>query len=316
MPPRPDPQSFTKFLLSAGAFLVVAAFVLPGLILRDTGVLEISRQELLGSSAVAKQELERRQRVSRDVGEAAPFLGAAAFIAGALLIGFSLPRLRRQEQQDDERSAMEMDKLRLDLEPQSEADKEERLKSELVEDRKAAEQEGAELRIREEATAPPPVAPSGTGGSGPPGREGKDPAAEVMERSELETKVLEHLEAIAPPRYELQAQVKVAGAPRLLLDGLLVSKTERVPDIVVEIKFTRRFFPSNAGNRLAEAASQLLRYRARFKRPSIAWLILLVDGPITPRLRQRVDEAVHEFGDEVRVSLVTPESIGGLSLPT
>jgi hypothetical protein len=315
VPPRPDPQSFTKFLLSAGVFLVIAAFVLPGLILRDTGVLEISRRELLGSSPVAKEELERRQRVSRDVGRAAPFLGGAAFIAGALLIGFCLPRLRRQEEQDDERSAMEMDKLRLDLEPQSDADKEERLRTEIVEDRKAAE-ESAELRPPGDSSTLPSAGEMRTEEGGPPGYGEMDPAAEVMERAGLERRVLERLAELAPPLFELQAQVKVAGAPRLLLDGLLVSRVDQTPDVVVEIKFTNRFVPSNIGNRLAETVSRLLRYRARFNRPAVAWLILLADGPITDRLRRRVEEAASEFGDEVRVSLVTPESIGELALPS
>jgi len=44
--PSPDPQSFTKFLISAGVFLCVAAFVGPGLALRDTGVLRISTRQL------------------------------------------------------------------------------------------------------------------------------------------------------------------------------------------------------------------------------------------------------------------------------
>jgi hypothetical protein len=40
--PRPDSNGFTRFVISAGVFLVVAAFVVPGLVLRDTGVLTVS----------------------------------------------------------------------------------------------------------------------------------------------------------------------------------------------------------------------------------------------------------------------------------
>ena len=112
------------------------------------------------------------------------------------------------------------------------------------------------------------------------------------------------------------AQVKIAGAPRLLLDGLLVGRNDRDPDIVVEIKISKQFFPSNTGNRLAEAAGRLLRYRSRYGRPSVAWLMLLViDQPITVRMQEKVMEAAAEYGDDVRVSLVSPDSLEKLSLP-
>jgi len=43
---RPDPQSFTKFALSAGVFLLIAAFLVPAFVLRETSVLRISEHEL------------------------------------------------------------------------------------------------------------------------------------------------------------------------------------------------------------------------------------------------------------------------------
>jgi hypothetical protein len=88
---RPDPQSFTKFALSAGVFLVIAAVVLPGLVLRETGVLRISRKELSGLTSIARNELERRQRIARTAGTAAPYVGALFFVLGGALLIYGAP---------------------------------------------------------------------------------------------------------------------------------------------------------------------------------------------------------------------------------
>jgi hypothetical protein len=315
MLPRPDHQSFTKFLLSAGVFLMIAAFVLPGLILRDTGVLEVSKVELRASTSVAKQELERRQRVARDAGKVAPFLGGALLLSGALLVGFGLPRLRHQERKDEERSAMEMDKLRAELEPQSDDEKEERLKADVAEDRQAEaeaarERQPLETSMAEPSTVPPPM---GDRADSSPGD--KYFNADLRSRAKLEAEVLQHIDKIAPPAYELQAHVKVAGTPSLLLDGLLVSKVDQLPDILIEIKISKRFIAFNTGNRLAEQVAHLLRYRTRLERDSIAWLIFVVDEPVSGEQRRRLDQVTAEFETDVRISVVTPASIPRLALP-
>jgi hypothetical protein len=324
---RPDPQSFTKFALSAGVFLVIAAFVIPGLILRETGILRISQRELSGLTPLARKELKRRQGIDRSAGLAAPYVGILCFILGGALIVYGAPRLKRQEEADEERFSVELDKLRSEIKPQSKSEHEERLMEDVEEELGYKKPEPAAV-VSEEPQ--PDVEEE-------PGYKEPEPAAVVSEEpqpspstslsprtdvrqlmrraAEVEERVLAHLAQIAPPRYELQANVKIARDPALLLDGLLVSKVEQLPDIVVEIKLSGRSFRKNARNRINDGVAQLLRYRARMQRMSISWLIIVFDEAIAPADREFAARLAAEFAVYVHVSVITLDDLPGLSLP-
>jgi hypothetical protein len=124
---------------------------------------------------------------------------------------------------------------------------------------------------------------------------------------------LNHLAQIAPPNYELQANVKVSGG--LLLDGLLVSKVAHLPDVVVEIKLMRGSFRKNLNNRLNEGLGVLLRYRARVKRAATGWLIIVIDGAIDAADRDLLVRRAEEYAAELWVSIITPDALSELSLP-
>jgi len=119
---RPDPQSFTRFFVSLGAFLCIAAFLAPALVLRETKVLQITRQDLAALTPAAKEEIERRQRIAEGVGAVAPYAGLVLLIGGVAALWYATPRLRRQEEADDQRAAAELQKLNAELAPQTEAD--------------------------------------------------------------------------------------------------------------------------------------------------------------------------------------------------
>jgi hypothetical protein len=280
--PRPDSQSYTKFLISAGVFLVVAAFVLPGLILRETEVLTMPRAALQEVTPTAKVELERRQGIARSAGQAAPWVAGGFLIVGALLIAIGIPRLKRQEGHEDERAAMERDKLRKELMPQTQGERKEQLEAELEE---------------------------GAPGSARAG----DPDIQVL--ADLESAVLDRIGEIGPPIYEVRPHVKVKGAPRILLDALMVSQLDQLPDILVEVKVARTSFSKNVGNRVAEMAQQLLRFRNHFDRASVGWLILVLpERPTTAQLDQ-VTAFAAEFQKDLRVSLIGTSELDDLQLP-
>ena len=143
-------------------------------------------------------------------------------------------------------------------------------------------------------------------------------SAQLQLWSRVEAEILQHLSEIAPPNYDLQSRVKLEGASSsrlLLLDALLISQLDQLPDIVVEIKFAGKNLSKNVGNRMAEAESQLLRYLARYRRDSVGWLILYVIDELDAAKKAEIADRANELTDVLRVSIVTKESLPFLSLP-
>lgn len=311
---RPDSQSFTRLIISAGVFLVVAAFVVPGLILRDTGVLTISRERIQELTPTASEEVSRRQGIAHDAGRAAPYLGAAFFGLGCLLIALGVPRLKRQEDKDEERSAMELDKLRAELRPQTAEEREERLRdeveplagqTELLAEEAVVDSTGGEKKAE--------VLPEVEKDVRPPRPELFPPFLRARARAEID--VLARLAEIVPPSYELQTQVKLKGEPALLFDALFISQVDQLPDIVVEIKFAGAALTKNLNNRMMEAESLLLRYTRRFRRQSIGWLIVVAEEGLSAAEQEAIAKVVTKSADVLHVSVVTPDGLDRLVLP-
>ena len=298
--PRPEPHGFTKFVLSIGVFLCVAAFVVPALILRDTDVLLVSERELNELTPLGETEIHDRQQMARDLGGAAPYVGLILLASGLALIRYGLPRLRQQEDKEEAKTSMEIGKLEAELEPQSE------------------EEEQAELAATVEEDARPvasgPSAPR-TGMQSPPSASAPV-RRDVMNRArEIEQRVFEHLGKIAPPEYELKTRVRVAGEPKLLLDGILVSTIEQRPDVLVEIKLGSSYLGRNINNRIADILWRWTIYKNRLGRPAVGWLILVLEEPLSAAVRDQIADRVSELGAEIRLTTIVPEEIERLTLP-
>lgn len=287
MTPRPESQSLTRFMISAGAFLLVAAFVVPGLVLRDTGVLTISQKDLAGLTPTAAKELKRRQGVAADAGKAAPYAGLLLLAVGGALLTLGIPRLRRQEQSDEERQRMELDKLRAELRPQSPEEQRERLREDLDE----VEGKTAEAAKRE-------------------------PAETLMrEAAEAEEGVLSWLSKITPPSYDLLSHVVLEeGSERLSFDGLIISEVAWLPDIIVEIKYLRKGIV-DWGRRFREGRVQLQKALARYERNAIGWLIVVTAGELDPERVEKIKKSFAELGDGLQLSIVSPDELEQLRLP-
>jgi hypothetical protein len=311
--PRPDSQSFTRFVLSAGVFLVVAAFVLPGLVLRETGVLTISRKDLASYTPTARKELERRQEIAHDAGNAAPVLGAAFLLSGLVLVVLGLPRLRQQEAKAERRSAVEMDKLLAEIRPQSADEREGSVRQEVAEDL------GLKLATAAEARSDSPGSSADARGAPPASLSrpvGQRLHEDVRRRVEVEELVLKRIAAIRPPLYELRHQVKMEGAPRLLFDALLVSHEPQRPDIVVEIRVTDKWLPSNARNRFNDALGKLTLYENRTGRRAVGWIVFVANQPPRQADEQRIEDLVKGFGGQVQISVLGPEEVESLTFPS
>lgn len=299
---RPDPQSFTRFFVSLGAFLCITAFLAPALVLRETKVLQITRQDLAALTPAAKKEIERRQRIAEGVGAVAPYAGLVLLIGGVAVLWYATPRLRRQEEADDQRAAAELQKLNAELAPQTEADlnagARDEAETELV----------AEVRAAAASpTSQPPIFSRSVVGD------------RAKRYQEVEARVLRRIAEITPASYDLRAQVKITGhdgSQSLRLDGVLRSRGDGNPDIVVEIKLISGTSLRNSlQNRLDEAIARLIRYRRRADPRAHLWMIMIAEQPLPTDAVRRVREATAEVRDLVTISLLQEPEVDGLPLP-
>lgn len=300
--PRLEAHGFTKFILSIGVFLCVAAFVVPALILRDIDVLLVSRHELTGLTPVAASEIRSRQQAARDLGRAAPYLGIVLFLGGTVLVCYGLPRLRRQEAKDEAKASMELDKLQAELKPQSEEEEQAELKA-------TVEETVGEVTPAREVSPPPVEMPSTTS------VHRLAHSDRMREVREIQERVLGRLAEAASAPYELRRRVKVAGRPNLLVDGVLVSSVDQLPDILVEIKLVSGAATRNIRNRIADTLLRLMTYRNRLDRRAIGWLIVVFDDPLAATVREQILERADEFRDEIRLTVIEPSEIPQLTLP-
>jgi hypothetical protein len=263
----------------------------------------------------------RRQAVSRDVGHVAPWVGLVAVLAGAGLLLYAVPRLKRQEGKDDERLEAELARLKRDITPQDAAERRARIEAEAAEASDETEADGVRAEQGDEAERD-----SDVGAETEPDDDASNPTedlmakrayeqAALMERvADAEEGVLRQIARIAPPLYQLRPQVKVGGAGPVQLDGLLVSQIDQLPDIVIEIKFVRD--PSHLARRLRGALYQLRAKLAGLDlRGTRGWLIIVTEGEATAPQLERSAKMVVDSGDDVIVSVTSMARIGELELP-
>jgi len=302
--PRPESQSFTRFLVSTGAFLCLAAFLGPALVLRETDVLRVDTRELSALTSTGRAEVERRQHVARTAGEIAPYAGAVLLVGGIALLIVAVPRLRRQERADEARSEAELLHLQAAIEPQSEEEREEALEADARGD--AGAPTDADLADAAERDEPTRAAL----------RRQPNLRARMDRAREVEERVLRRIDELTPARYELARNVKLGGARRrLLLDGLLVSSSEELPDLLVEIKFTTVSVRNSLTNRLDEAIAKVVRYRRQVGRAAQAWLIVVTEEAVPREDLAWARGLARDLSGDVVLSVVAEDDIEQLRSP-
>jgi hypothetical protein len=340
MVPRPDAQSFTRFLTSMGVFLLVAGLIAPALVLRETAVLRVSSNQLAGLTPTGRNELERRQRVARTVGIVAPYGGGLLVLTGAVFIAFAIPRLHKQEGVSDARSTAELHRL---LAAQDPSDRRETLAREAHEQVASIDEpvepaveppslsDESDVTPPEEQPPPPTESPApvhetpSTARAEPPpslptpSQEANRQLAQRMQTvaADIETRVVQRIRAVRPSVYEVRSSAKLRGTSPILLDALLVSEVDQLPDVIIEIKTTTAgLFPRNMRRMVDQALALLARYEARASRPAMAWLIVVfAEGTPNPGGQREVQDVARELSERVAISVVALDEIETLDLP-
>ncbi|MEA2364041.1 MAG: hypothetical protein QOD71_3186 [Thermoleophilaceae bacterium] len=274
---RPDAQSFTKFLVTAGVFLIVAAFIVPGLILRETDVLKVPIVALNHATPVGRKELERRQRVARDVGESTPWIFGGLLLSGGVLLFYGAPRLRKQEAEQETRAQVELDKLRSEIKQQTPEEREQKLQDDVA------------VEIIEEqlqAALPDPASPDRPQRSAQPATNEPRTPSEMMttqdrvrRAGELEERVLDRIGSLVPQGFEFVRHVRVGGEPPLLLDGLMSDRTGERDAVLIEVQAP---LSSTAGmrKRLLDVEAARLRYADRIGGDPALWLVVITNPAV------------------------------------
>jgi hypothetical protein len=311
MPPLPqiDSQSFTRLTTSLGLLFCALAIAVPALILRDTGVLRISQRELNGLTPVARQEVERRQRLSRDLGEKAWPLGAGFAFVGFALLVYSLPRLRKQEAKLERRSDIELEQL---LGQQGEAERDEILTREAREEVLASataslpdDESLGEIDDGDEVDGEPASVPDLMAALEATLAAVKDDVQQVEEA------VLDRLEAIVPRWFTMRRYPRVG---TLQLDALLSSHVDQLPDVIVEVKAPRdRVLGARARDAADRGIALAARYQVITGRPARSWVILALNIDVQPALSDAPIGA--DLPDTVEVSVISRDELDRLRVP-
>jgi hypothetical protein len=307
---RPEPQTFTKFMVSMGVFLCLAAFVAPAVALRNDGVLLISQRRAAELTPVGRAEVLHRQNIEHDlVGRFAIPFGALLFACGCLLLYFALPGLRNDERLEREHSHAKLLKTVGELEPRSEDERE-------AKGREAEAELGAVGLWGAEADPHRAVSEGGQSLQSPGTAESPPRPGPIARARQAEDEVVARLVQIVPPVYKMRAQVRLGDDTGF--DAVLLSEIDQLPDVVVEIKYSRwgGVDDSVTSRWVSHAGEMARRYESRTGRLALAWLILVVMEPVDlPAMRQTTADKVEELNGLVRFSIVRADDVSNLSLP-
>lgn len=296
---RPDSRSFTRLLVSLGAALVIAAFVVPGWVLRDTGTLKVTQLELTRLTPDARQAIIHRQHVAIDAGEWAPWAIPITLALGVGLIVVGALRLLPQEKVERELASAEKDIAKRRLIEQSPSDVDRHMRQEVAEDLADAagpatnEPQQAVESIRRAA------------------------ADRYLRSSRIEADTLQRLKVLAQAHgADLREHLYFypQNGTRLGIDALWTSaRGDDRRQITIEIKFPVRAANTDFTDALGQLATLRNAFELTFGTTADGWLIVVADT-IAPR-DIAVAMATADLHDRIYVSVIHPSEIAGLGLP-
>lgn len=303
---RPDTGNFSRLLVWLGLACVVAAFLLPWLVFRETSVLRVSEAELRGLTPGARATILDRQRLESRL-ERHGWVPLLLVPLGLGLVVWGSRGLRRQQSSDEQRASAELTKAQREasIDPQSDEERDEALRAEVL-------VEASPAVVVTTEPDPPPGPSIIDGGERTPTeaeRRGLSQARMEVLRT-LEGQVLQTVATLVPPGYTFRPEVSVKSASaRLLLDGLMSATDQDRPDIIVDVRVTRT--PQVLRNAIDRAVVNNVLYERVSGRRAFTWLIMVVeDSPGFDFLRAQRSLGIELLSDVVQVTVVTsPDEI-------
>jgi hypothetical protein len=169
--PQIEFGSLYKFVASIGLVLIVAAVVVPWILLQSTDVLLISKRSIAGLPDSAGQAIERRQVLVAWAQDQLPVpIFVVLALAGLFLLGWALFKWVPSQQRSDANEQIALQKSEVEFQKLSSHEVDEKLKEEVAETNPVP---------LDEATSPPAATEAPADRGTPSGSAGGEPSSSI-----------------------------------------------------------------------------------------------------------------------------------------
>jgi hypothetical protein len=282
--PKADTGNFNRFLTSIGLLLLAAALLIPYFYFRDNDTLRIPQVELRKLTPTAKAALERRQQRSADLEVPVLVFSALLIGSGVTALFFGGKRLRLAQTKEDE--AIERQARREDYEFQQmsaaevEVRRDEQAREAVLESQEVESKHGASEGSDSSPVSKPGIpAPDQPESSAPQGLVDVQFGQAREEIARIEEKTKQALDRLGPNPFEYLSEMQIVqagGKRRVDLDHFFKARTTDQPDIVLELKVTRRLLRTTADLAADRLLALLTRYREMTGKEAIGWLLFVL----------------------------------------
>jgi hypothetical protein len=315
--PQVEYGHLDKFVISIGLVLIGSAAAIHWAVLRETGPLTVTTDELAELTDVARAVLlERQDQLATITHWYQPFCVLLVLIGLACVV-VGLLRWRPQQARADRLAQAEAEKRFRELEEASAEVRERKTRHEAA--RAQAQERPTARDLRARQAYPPASAHLGAAeGGAPASARPEGGAALVAAYREVESELARALKAALQPEFLVREHVLVPGpdgSARVgIADLVAVSTSVQHPDLVVELRYapSRTSLP-RVRHEAAGAADRLARLLARSQpdRPTQPVAVVVQDGE--PGREPIADpEAADRIEDDVPVLVIGRRELADL----
>ena len=259
MIPRVEFGHLYKFIVSIGLALAAASLIVPWAVLRESGVLLVPTSELDRLTPTARLAIEEKQGHVLRVVEWYPLACSVALVLGLLIAGFGVVLWWRRQVVLDRREDLELETQIRGLRSLSPPEIEEGRWQEAIE---SAEEELQSKDAESGAPAGNAEAPGETEPVSETPRSSVAPSASQKYRdyrntyAEIEELLTQKVREALGATHAVVPQMKAGrGRPNVRADMVALSARDPLPDIVIEVKYSRdSFSPRRINDAMVQTA--------------------------------------------------------------
>lgn len=280
-----------KFIVSIGLVLIGSAVAVHWAVIRETGTLTITREELGRLTPVARDALIQRQAQLSTITDWYQFFCVLLAVAGLFCVIYGVVRWGPQQKQSDEVARAEGAERVRQLATASQEERAQKVEAEVNEVRSDADAEGVVQHERPRGRPNAPAEPE-RGDQGLPGV-GRRTSSFAQSYHAIEERFSTLFKEALQTHYLVRDDVAVGPANqdgrRRVADLVAVSTSGAYPDLVFEFKYVRAFSALDRrvrDARLAASAASSALQEGNPRRRTIPVAVVVSGGDVP-------DDAIH-----------------------